>query len=343
MSRIGDLRNWDDIKGELFPDGLEKKDSPCLLIGNGASIAVSEKFDYESLYEEADLSVADRAIFDSFGTSNFEFVLRALSVAKLVNTHLEVEDEVIEERYDHIRAALIEIVGKIHIEGGQFYPNDDLKEEYLKYKSIYSTNYDLLLNWSLRDLGCYEWTKAVDMFFPDYCFNSLLECDDACTKVFYLHGALHLYREVNGDCKKLISREGDSLLDQIRRRDAAEIHFVSEGTSEQKRDAINESVYLKHVFDEFSCEKSDLIVFGFSFDEETDKHIVDVIKGCRGRRLAVSVYRGESTEDDLVAAMNLLRGKLGASCEELLFFDAATHPLGDNGSPFKNETVNVGG
>lgn len=339
MSIISDLKSWDEISVVLFAEGMEKSDSPYLLIGNGASIAVSSDFDYDSLFDEANLSDEDKAVFEAFETTNFEFVLRALSVAKLVNTHLEVDDEVIDTRYEQIRAALIEVVGRVHLEREQFYSNPRLGEEYLKCKSIYTTNYDLLLYWSLMERNCLGREKAVDMY-PNCYFNAFKEYHENCTKVFYLHGALHLYRNAVG-CQKLKSREGDPLLEQIRRRVAADIHFVSEGTWKQKRKAINESVYLNFVFDEFRREKNDLIVFGFSFDEETDKHIIDAIKKCRGRRLAVSIYRGKKTDPLIVAEMDTLRGKLSASCDDLFFFDAATHPLGNNGSIFRDESGNT--
>lgn len=55
-----------------------------LLVGNGMSINVSSYFAYDSLYEEAckdydgSLDDEDIAIFEEFGTTNFEVVLAKL-------------------------------------------------------------------------------------------------------------------------------------------------------------------------------------------------------------------------------------------------------------------------
>lgn len=67
----------------------------ALLLGNGASIAVWQPFSYPSLYDHAlsadvadPLTPADAALFDAFGTRNFELVLGAIKDAARVEAAL---------------------------------------------------------------------------------------------------------------------------------------------------------------------------------------------------------------------------------------------------------------
>jgi hypothetical protein len=77
------LAHWKDVA----PDA----DKAGLLLGNGASIAIWERFRYVTLYERATaediehpLSEADKRIFEAMRTPNFEASLAALSTARMV-------------------------------------------------------------------------------------------------------------------------------------------------------------------------------------------------------------------------------------------------------------------
>lgn len=71
--------NWNDIKNDY-------KDS--IIIGNGASIAVSDNFKYDSLCKKAhELGLVDnrlQQIFSGFKTNDFETILHKLLQAKFV-------------------------------------------------------------------------------------------------------------------------------------------------------------------------------------------------------------------------------------------------------------------
>lgn len=77
------LQLWSDIKDQFHSGGI--------LLGNGSSCAVWEKFNYSSLYKKAchgiehPLSEENQALFKSMKTENFEGVLAALATAKMVN------------------------------------------------------------------------------------------------------------------------------------------------------------------------------------------------------------------------------------------------------------------
>src|SRR5580704_19377376 len=94
----------------------------AILIGNGASRAISDKFAYHSLYETAvsdqvqhPLAGHEQGIFDVFQTRNFEQVLSALDTANIVNKAFKNYSTEIADSYDRIRTALVESVHAVHI------------------------------------------------------------------------------------------------------------------------------------------------------------------------------------------------------------------------------------
>ncbi len=96
-----------------------------ILIGNGASRAVSTKFAYKSLYEVAvsghianALTVAEQALFETMDTRNFEQVLSTLATATFVNKHLGIDTQPVKAAYERIRLALVESVRSVHISRG---------------------------------------------------------------------------------------------------------------------------------------------------------------------------------------------------------------------------------
>lgn len=90
---MAEVIQWKDIQNR-FHQG-------ALLLGNGASIAVNQCFNYGSLYEKAVelefLTVEVQMVFDKFKVNDFELVLRRLWQAKLVNEALNLPRGEVEE------------------------------------------------------------------------------------------------------------------------------------------------------------------------------------------------------------------------------------------------------
>ena len=73
--------------------------------------------------------------------------------------------------------------------------------------------------------------------------------------------------------------------------------FVSEGTSKQKVAAIRRSQYLTNVYEEVLPSVGEgLVVYGWSFDEK-DQHVLDAISTNPPKRMAVSVFTGQTDAD----------------------------------------------
>lgn len=349
------LVHWKKIEHQFKRGGI--------LIGNGFSCAVWDKFGYSSLFERASsdesiqhpLLAEDKRCFEVLNTRIFEIVLSNLANAHKLNDALGCSNSVAMERYRHIRNALGEAVRTVHVPWNVV-PDDVLvkiREELLNYKFVYSTNYDLLIYWSVmhekngKDFVDFFWSRANELGCAFNLTDTSVWNDDA-TRLFYLHGALHLHRdERTGRTYKLINREGNLL-------NIPEIPlFVSEGSSEDKLRAITSSDYLSFAYKQFTEHQAPLVIFGHSLGE-MDEHLREAIRNmaknykaskwvCREPlEIAISVYRGNKSPEELVAQKANLHKKLCKGLRDyqkpkLTFFDAQTHPLGSSDIKIESE------
>lgn len=319
-----ELAPWDVV--------LEMYDWASLLLGNGASMAVWDGFGYISLYDEAageTLDERDQAVFAALETRNFEAVLRDLRAAALINDALGLDPAPHVQCYDRTRAALVGAVHGVHIPWADVDPDAlaAIKTELLRYDSIFTTNYDLLSYWS----AMYDEPQGaiVDYFWSSpLVFNPLnTEVWNKATKLLFLHGGLHLCRMSNGQTLKRRATLGHSLLDlfgePLDDDPRAVPLFVGEGEPEDKLAAIRSSDYLSFALAEFHRADVPMVVFGHSLSQQ-DQHLVDVL---RTRRAPIAISVRHAPPADISATKSAYRHRL---CDEqLVFFDAATHPLGD--------------
>lgn len=194
-----------------------------ILLGNGFSINVWPRFKYRTLREAAKqaeikhkLRPEDDSLFDELGTDSFEQVLGALLVSIRVLKALDPDRPDIvriivelQDRYDHIRQSLIDAVHFVHIERALI-PTENLIaiwEELRYFKSVYSTNYDLIIYWASRAWAESRRNNGSSRDFL-YTYNEYSDTPntfslsaskphrlktDSRTDIFYIHGALHLY------------------------------------------------------------------------------------------------------------------------------------------------------
>lgn len=250
------LYDWDDLTNHGWGD---------VLIGNGSSRSVSERFDYKSLLSvattkiEPPLDDSDRAFFEGLVTTDFERVLSALNTGLLVNGVLSLPTSPIEDRYDGIRMALCRAVNYVH-PGYSDVGLDKLDRAnsvLSQFKRVFTTNYDLLVYWAvMRDS-----TQFVDFFWGSgNGFNPLdVEIFGANvnrTQVYYLHGALMIFLGSNGLEAKLAAG-ASGLLARINSRisDGDSPIFVSEGEPRQKLLAIRRHSYLEFALGSFEASE----------------------------------------------------------------------------------------
>jgi hypothetical protein len=249
----GTLLDWADI------EGAEKWDA--LVLGNGMSINLWGDFKYRSLYETANesgfLSKKDRHLFKNLGISNFEEVLRKLSDAILIGEAIGDDRPTERALHESIQKALAQAVQAVHVEQGAI-PVEHLeaiREEFRHYRDVFTTSYDLIVYWAsgkgpdgwrYKDFCDFLWADDMNAFDES---TSILPPSSTRTRLYYLHGALHLV--VLGDgttCKHKASFVG--LLDKFGRPfrgdHTARPLIVTEASASDKLRSINANEYLSY-------------------------------------------------------------------------------------------------
>lgn len=274
------LGKWEDIKDEFK--------QATLILGNGFSIGIYEKFKYDSLWNEAKnepacgetrepLSKELCSLAEELNTgTNFELLLRQLYTAKVVNEKLKLDAEhIVECNYDKLRNALIETIQEIHCEHNEAKCELIKRIDFLKqFNTVFSLSYDLLVYWIINLNNQIEeilFEKAKPEYYHKQ--RTLKDCwdkdgfnyDDWAkyrepftyeknrTLVFFPHGALHLVQTENGVVEKIKSTKDSDLLSRIEevwRNDSDKKHplFVAEGNQYEKLRAIQSNAYLHTVY-----------------------------------------------------------------------------------------------
>lgn len=298
------ILEWNDIQDEF---------NDTILLGNGASIAIDNRFRYKSLLTEARkkrlISKEIESLFDYFRTQDFEFILSRVWHTYHINKALKIKDKITLTAYNQIRDALIRVIHDIHPEYADI-------ERYLspistflsKFKTVLSLNYDLIIYWAmLYSNERYKRIKFKDCFqksrfnydWEEY--RKPISGAKKTTLVFYPHGNLILANLIDGSEKKLKKGRIKNLLDQIIEFWNSKSYtplFVSEGDSEQKLIAIRRSSYLDIVYNSIlpSVENS-IVIYGCSLDGNDD-HIIESIFSSSIEKVAVSVYTGSDDYKD---------------------------------------------
>lgn len=314
------MAQWNDIS--------HKYEGASLLLGNGASIAFSDVFDYTNLYEVANhnnyIDPKLRSLFEKFETTNFELVLYRLWQAKEVLNLLQENTNIIDENYSLCRNALIKTVRSAHM---QYEKNDQEFVKKLKnastflknFKFVYSLNYDLMIYWVIA-MGNREGTIFKDCFcekLPDTNFN-LFNSDWSFLKepsagqekailIFYPHGNLTLARlkqkHLNEIDLKIVSKD-QMHLDAIIKtweNENLEPVFISEGDFNEKKNRIYESNYLTKIYEKgFDEVGQKLVVYGWSMSKE-DYHILERLQNIQKERKKLGNFHKKPIESIAVS------------------------------------------
>lgn len=325
-----EIVQWQTIR-DSFSDGL--------LLGNGASINVHPGFDYVSLHEKAvELGYVNEAVsnvFNGFGTTDFELVLRRLWQAKLVNEALAIPHGQVELAYADVRAALIKTVRATHVSYADAEPHLECIYPFLQcFKTVVSLNYDLIVYWAamLGNGALGPWFK--DAFIDGYFRDDWAKVREpyrqanGSTLYFYVHGNLVLELAKDGSEQK-ISGNGAGLLETILARwdsGSSVPIFVCEGTSEYKKRAIEGSSYLQRVFREVIPSVGEsLVIYGWSLGAQ-DQHIVKQLIGPSVERIAISILNNDEEAVQRTKKALALHG----FNNEIVFFDSASSGCWNN-------------
>ncbi|UOO91468.1 DUF4917 family protein [Vitreoscilla stercoraria] len=305
---VREIYDWQDI--------ASRYENGSILLGNGASIAISGDFNYKNLKDKACRaglmidSVND--LFKNFKTDDFELVLRLVWQANTVNKILKVPDGTIaEEAYQNIRDCLIQTIQQNHPSYDSVIDKFEKMHKFSsQFKTLISLNYDLLIYWMMM-WGNNKNKNNGRMHTYKDCFNGYGQFNqnwESCrtldrawsnTLVFYPHGNLILTRDIEEyEFKVKGGGVEANLLASIFRvwNDGESVPiFVSEGETKQKETAIHNSSYLSTVYHEVIPKmKESLTIYGWGFGEQDD-HILKQILKSNVNRIAISVF--ENNQD----------------------------------------------
>jgi hypothetical protein len=298
-----------------------------LLLGNGASMAVWNRFKYPSLFKVAKyqgkqrLTERDIKLFEVFQTQNFEQVLGSLATAERVCHALGMPCDDLRGYYERIKNALCTAVKETHLPYATIGSTvlSAIHDEIVRYRSVFSTNYDLILYWAIN-----QGTAGFKDFFweagPRFNLaDTYVDAPENSTQVYYLHGGLHLVRSEDGRTTKLRGEVFNNILEQF---GTVPPLFISEGEHQMKLASIRRSDYLSFAYQQLTALEGKLCIFGHSLGP-SDSHIVDAIRASHVDDIAISVH-GDLTHSE----KHRLIESLTVPKRNVWFFRAGTHPLG---------------
>jgi len=320
------LEDWNALRASTPIAGL--------LIGNGASRAVWEDFAYDSLFENArtveekPLSQSELSVFDALQTRSFEQVLGALKTTSRVNKALAVSSAAPRNRYYAIKEALINTVHAVHIPWRLIQPASLalINQELRRYRTVFTTNYDLLNYWAIQ----HDHSGIDDLFHGSEPMFDVRDTASSDTRFLYLHGGLHLVRNVDGSARKLTSTEGTllgsfAINNTIKTLDDVPL-FVTEGPLADKLKTIRSSDYLSFCYEQLLGHDDALCIFGHNLGPQ-DNHLVQAIRQSGSKTLAISIHpRSKAFIQHQKRHYATLLDGMDVT---LRFFDAKSHALGN--------------
>jgi hypothetical protein len=320
----GTLEDWTDLADEY--------DWQTLLIGNGLSRHIWAPFGYPELFDHAktaDLTNAERKLFES--TPNFERVLGDLLTSIRVCKTVGVNTDKLYRRYRNIQKALGQAVRAVHINRDSVpgATRQAIRDVMAEFEWVFTTNYDLLLYWAMAYGGDFG------PFIDHFRWRNRCEFDEDRSPVwtdqvpvYFLHGALHLVVDSSGATFKLRRSRVETLLDQfgqpIEGDPDARPLLVTEGSAMDKLEAIEGNDYLSHALWQLTENELDTVVLGSGLGAE-DSHLTAALSESPGKTVAVSMM--PCARADALAKQMDIYGRV--EVEDLVFYDATTHPLGD--------------
>lgn len=318
-----------------------------LLLGNGFSIGAHALFRYGSLYSQAQKTLPERiqGLFDHYGTTNFEQILRHLDEGAWLAKYYGLKNAALSDDYGTLKKSLIGAISGSHPPFPTAVGEQKLKvcaDFIAPYDDVSTFNYDLLLYWASLVNGDFPYEDGFGREVEtskDYCI--FLPTGSSAKHLYYLHGALHLYADEGEVKKRVWNTTGVPLIDQVREALESKRYplVVSEGDRIQKMEHIEASSYLSYCWRKFENFHGALVVFGHSLSAQ-DQHVLDAIAKNTGlSRIFIGLHSDPSAKEsqriiatgkDLARVRHVIleSGKAGRRMkkEELAveFFDSKT-------------------
>lgn len=313
-----DLMSFDQALNDAEIQGGKRR----VLLGNGFSMGAHPAFSYGTLYEQAKTAGLPAHViemFERYGTTNFEEILKLLDEGQWLAQHYRLQatdpSRDMSLDYEAVRDALVAAISKSHPEIPDAVGDAKLhscRQFVEPFDDVLTTNYDLLLYWSSLKTEPFGFEDGFgrEPDTPDtYCIH--LPASTSSRYLYFLHGALHLTTMV-GEVRKFVwNTTGERLIDQVRASLAAKEYplVVSEGKSQDKLNRIEASSYLSWCFRRFENLQGSLFSYGWGLSEQDDHLLGAIAKNVSLSRLYVGIYGDPGSEPN---------GKLISRAERLV-------------------------
>jgi hypothetical protein len=272
---------------EAIDDAKSKGYRRSVLLGNGFSMAYDTSvFGYESLAKEATLaglSVPKARMFKLLGSSNFEVVVDLLRASAKMQ-RLYGGDETLARSMladaRVVRNGLADVLADRHPANNLVLPDAEVAQARVflsNFRQIYTLSYDLLLYWVVNRTGVGPRVPKADGF--EY---ATAEQDGGLIwksnptqgrqRIFFLHGALHLFVESDKRLHKLSYTSDGPLVSALRSRLRSGKYplVVTEGKRAEKEARIDSSSYLRTAHRRLANIDGALFVHGVSMSQNDD-------------------------------------------------------------------------
>ena len=318
---------------EIF-DTVPDEGKLSIFLGNGFSQAwSSEIFNYAQLFSVAEFGERHQeitSIFTSLGTYDFEKVMNSLISAETILSLYEPNNPLIstiKADQEILKNALITAISDRH----PTLPREVTDASYVfargflaKFSDIFTLNYDLLVYWAINKVQLAPRDYNVDDGFRvgqkwvGYRTDQALHC---------LHGGIYIYEENGSVRKHACTESGSTIIDQVRNnlRDNKFPLFVSEPTSQKKKEKIQTNPYLYYCFRKIRELKGTVFIHGHSFDHN-DRHIFTELDSSPVDKVYISIFGDEYSEANRSVIGNA-RAFLNKQGRTIDFYQAETAPI----------------
>lgn len=261
-----------------------------MILGNGFGLSYDRAFGEESFSWSNLLDLCDiepgSPLYGLLKECNldFELVHQKLNNALSVLQEYGLQNEMVELLHGQIallREQLVRAVSKSHprsfadIGSGSADKVRRCRRFLEQFECVFTLNYDLLLYW----VRCHESPiLGNDSFCTSNDSGKLIFSETDKSTYFFPHGALFIYRD-GISATKLRSTPSVPILATVE-QNISEGYFplcVTEGTGEQKREAIKQNRYLQYCYDRMKSIKGVAFTYGCSFADGKDDHIIEAL------------------------------------------------------------------
>lgn len=313
-------------------NGIDLKNA-AIILGNGASISISNNFSYKNLFLKAsEIDTFPTSIFNTLNTNNFESVIYQLDIAQKINKaiipispQIEQLNQIISDTNITIRQSIIQTIQSIHPEYALL-SFITLSEETIKklfnyltqFDSIINLNYDLLVYYILL----HQTNKFTDYFLPDRTANNKLTFNEEINwltnqvKLYYPHGNIVLGINNIGEEEKITYHPPATLLQTILNRWSNDTNFyplfICEGSSTEKIKSIARSYYLNYIYRNILPKlPENIICYGWSLSENDEHIIKQILKDSRkNHKLIISIRATNKSTSQVEAECTNIKNRI---------------------------------